>query len=557
MKKLFLGCFLLLFCANLSFAQEDAIKDSMEVFFKLGKANLLDESKDSITAAFEKYKERILKVRVTGHTCDLGSDDYNMGLSEDRANSAFDFVKTIGEYEDKAELFFYGEKVMKYDERDPNRRVHVLFYLEDDDRDTLIKKDCAEAFIEKGTYKPTKTKKSTFDLKHFSTADAMKSNNLSINDSDGRKLYFNSVVYFKASFEGSDLAANKAIKIKLPLVNEHKEGYTFYEGQDQGGSIVWKNTGKPCSVTDGADCKTYDFDWMNSGYCACAKQRKCEEDCNPDPFSGEEDPDLTAADIRYSAEKTTCKFAEGTYPSLDGVTVFDDNNKEEDLDVCEQFQYGITTDEWYPNRHKMADKKNILVKSEATPAAKTTRMYIPRSQVEDLKEPVILSGERHSKGYAKYADNVIKPIECLGPINCEYLVYDVPSTGVYKLGEWNNDAEKPKKEQKWVLKVRLLKDSKVFIGNKSTNEVYKAPNAERKGKTRPKEYSIYDCDNVGDLVAYVQNSTKKNFNLYQEAKVSELKFKKNANMYVMRRVKFKKLMDKDKGFSEAEFTKCK
>ncbi|MCH2023433.1 MAG: OmpA family protein [Saprospiraceae bacterium] len=553
MKKLFIGCFLLLFCATISFSQEEEIKDSMEVFFKLDRAILVQESTDSITAYFEKYKERILKIRVTGHTCDLGSDNYNMGLSEKRANAAFEFVKTLGEYEEKSELFFYGEKEQKYDKRDPNRRVHVLFYLEDDDQDTVITKDCAEVFVERRTYKPTKTKNSSFELDHFSTAEAMSSNNLSINDSEGRKLYFNSVVFFKASFEGSDLTAKKSVKIKLPLVNEDKGGYTFYEGQDQGGTIVWKNTGKSCTLSDGADCKTYDFDWMNSGYCACAKQRKCEEDCNPDPFSGEENPDLTASDVRYSAEKTTCKFAEGTYADLNGVTVVDDNNKDEDLDVCEQFGYGITTDDWFPNRHKMNDKKNIFVKSDATPADKTTRLYVLRSSVEDLKDPVVLVGKGHTSGYPVYKDEIAKPVDCLGPVNCEYIVYDVHSSGLYKLGEWDNDKEKPKAEQKWLLKVRLLKESRVLIGNKSTNEVYNAPNAERNGKTRVKEYSIFNCDNVGDLVVYVQNSTKKKFKLYQEAKISELKFKKKRNMYVMRRVKFKKVQD----FKEAEFTKCK
>ena len=59
MKKLFLGCFLMLCCATLSFGQEEAIKDSMEVFFKLDKANLLDESTEAITAAFEKNKESL------------------------------------------------------------------------------------------------------------------------------------------------------------------------------------------------------------------------------------------------------------------------------------------------------------------------------------------------------------------------------------------------------------------------------------------------------------------------------------------------------------------
>ena len=52
--------FLLLFflsTATFSFAQEEGVKDSMEVFFKLDKAVLLPESIDAITAAFEKNKE--------------------------------------------------------------------------------------------------------------------------------------------------------------------------------------------------------------------------------------------------------------------------------------------------------------------------------------------------------------------------------------------------------------------------------------------------------------------------------------------------------------------
>ena len=201
----------------------------------------------------------------------------------------------------------------------------------------------------------------------------------------------------------------------------------------------------------------------------------------------------------------------------------------------------------------MKDLKNIIIKSETAPGSKTTRLYLKKESLSDLSEPVILVGDRHTKGYAKYADNIVSPTPCLGSVNCEYIVYDVPSTGVYKVGEWNSGAGKPKTEDKWVLKVRLLKESVVFVGNKKTGEVYKAKNATRKDKTRPKEYIIYNCDNVGDLVVYVQNSTKPKFKLYQEAAVSELKYKKAANMYIMRRVKFNKVQD----FSEAQFTKCK
>lgn len=544
----------MLCCAAVTQAQEEAIKDSMEVYFKLDRANLLATSQEAINMAFEKNKDRIIKVRVAGHTCDLGSDNYNMGLSERRANSAFEFVKTLGDaYQEKTELFFYGEKEQKYNERDKNRRVYVLFYLEDDDRDTLIKEDCASVFIEKGTFKPNKTKAASYELKAYNTGAGMKSSNLSIEDTEGRKLYFNSVLYFNASMGGNKLTPIKTVKINLPLVNPNKEGYMLYEGMNQGGQVVWKNTGKPCQLSTVDGCETYNFDWMNSGYCACAMPRACQEDCNPDPFTGIMNPDITGANVRYSIEKTTFEFGEGTYASLDGVTIIDDNKMDSDLDVCEQFKYGITSDDWYPNRHKMTDKKNINVRSAVAPMDKMSRVYIVKKNITDLKTPVLLVGETHSAGYPKYVDQVISPTECLGPVNCEYVVYDVPSRAWYKLGEWDDSKAKTAMKDKWVLKVRLLKNSTVFVGNTKTNEVYKATNAERKGKMRPKEYVIYEAENPSDLLIYVQNDTKSNFKLYQGAKLSDLKYKKASNMYIMRRLKFKKTQS----FEDVELDICK
>ncbi|MGH1335099.1 MAG: OmpA family protein [Aureispira sp.] len=546
MKKIFLGCLLLLCCAVVTQAQEEAIKDSMEVYFKLDRANLLNESQEAINAAFEKNQDRIIKVRVAGHTCDLGSDNYNMGLSERRANAAFEYVKTLGDaYQEKTELFFYGEKEQKYDDRDMNRRVYVLFYLEDDDRDTLIEKGCASVFVEKGTFKPNKTKEASYEFQAYNTGDAMKARNLSIEDTEGRKLYFNSVLYFQAMMGGNNLTPVKTVKISLPLVNADKEGYMLYEGMDQGGKVVWKNTGKPCQMSSEASCETYNFDWMNTGYCACAMPRACQEDCNPDPFSGVETPDVTAANVRASIEKTTFEFEDGTYADFEGVTVIDDNQMESDLTVCEQFKFGIVSDDWYPNRHKMTDKKNINVRSSAAPADKMARVYVVKKNISDMSDPVLLVGETHSAGYPKYVDQVVRPTECLGPVNCEYIVYDVPARAWYKLGEWDDSKTKPAAKEKWILKVRLLKSSTVFIGNTKTNEVYKAGNAERKGKTRPKEYTILEADNPSDLVVYVQNATKKNFKLYQAVKLTDLKYKKASNMYIMRRVKFKKTQSFD------------
>ncbi len=555
MKKLLLGCFITLLFTNFTHAQEDAIKDSLEVFFALDRATLKDESKTAIDSAFVKYKERLIKMVVAGHTCDLGTNNYNMSLSQKRAESAFEYIKTLGDYAEKCELTYYGEKELKYDERDANRRVHVLFYLEDDDKDTTITKNCAEVFVEKKTYQPNKNKKISFSLMTYSTASDMSAKKLSIMDNQGRKLYFNSVVYFGAMFDGQTLEPNKNVKIKLPLVNDHKDGYTLYTGEENSdGEIVWRNTGKPCALSAGADCNTYDFDWMLNGYCACAVQRKCDDDCNPDPFSGEELPSMTDADVRYSDAKTVAKFAKGTFSNMSGVTVMDDDNMDEDLDVCEHFKYSVTTDMWFPSRHNVVNaKKNILVKSdELAERTNTTRLYVKKSDADGMKEPVILVGDKKDKkDYQVWGNETISPTTCLGEVNCDYLVFDVPATGYYKLCEWS-DKDKPKLEEKAMLKTRLLKNSSVYIGNTTNNYVYMAGNANVKGKVRPKEYSLTEFDNASDIVVYIKNSTKKK-PMYQEAKLSDLIYKEKRNLYIVRLRDFTKV----DSFDEVELSKCK
>jgi len=557
MKKLSLSFLWIFFCATFSFAQDDAILDSMEVYFKLDKAVLKAESKASIDSAISKYKERILKLRVTGHTCDLGGNNYNMGLSERRAQAAHEYVtSTYTDIAEKTELFFYGEKEQRYDERDLNRRVHVLLYLEDDDRDTLIQNNCAEAFIEKGTYKPAKNKNIAFSLNYFDTKQKVQSNNISIEDNTGRKLLFNSIAYYSAKVDGNEATANKAIKIKLPLVKENKAGFTLYRGEDNGGKIVWKNTGKPCEVTAGCEKGTYNFDLQGSGYCACAQPRACEEDCNDDPFGGLENPNLKAANIKYSAEQTVAEFANGTYADLAGVSVIDDNKLEEDLDLCTQFKYGLTTKDWFPAYDNVNGKvkKNIIIKSSAKPnGGKTTRLYVAKDKVADMKAPILLKGATTSKGYMKWGKEAIKPTTCLGTVNCDFYVFDVPASTGYKLAEWS-DKKVEQAPASYTLKIRLLKGCEVFVGNKKTGYVYKAKNVNRSGKVRTKEFEIRDFENASDIVVLARNNTKKTPR-YQEVNLTDLKFKKkkSGKIYIMRRLKFKKIDN----FENIPLSKCK
>ena len=71
-------------------------------------------------------------------------------------------------------------------------------------------------------------------------------------------------------------------------------------------------------------------------------------------------------------------------------------------------------------------------------------------------------------------NETISPTTCLGEVNCDYLVYDVPATGYYKLCEWS-DKDKPKLEESDV-EDSSLKSSNVFVGNKTNNYVYMAGN---------------------------------------------------------------------------------
>lgn len=563
MKKLYFSFLLAILCVGVSNAQE--LKDSFEVYFEFNKAVLKPDSKTTIDSFLEASKDRRLKVRVTGHTCDIGTDNYNMGLSEKRAISAFDYLKGVGEPEDNIELFFYGETELKYGKggKSENRRVFVLFALEDDDRDTLLQSGCLEVFVEKGTFKPNKNKNIEFEYKTYPTANSLKMANISMEDVNGKKYYTNGVAYFNAKFNAAQLEPGKSVKIKLPAVGTSEDGFMLFSGVEQGGKVVWKSTGRPCAAIEkSGDCNTYNFDWQQVGYCACLKPRACEEDCSSDPFGGVKAPELTAEDVRYSPSKTIAKFPTGMYKADLGsmkVDLIDDTNFAEDLDLCGQFTYGIVTEDWYPAYRNMKASQNVIIKAadnsgnaQNGDANKTLRVLIPRSKVASMENPILLPGSRVTKGYIKWETSKYEQAKCLGPINCDYVVFDVPATGNYKLGEWTDvKAETP--TESYTLKTRVIKNSIVSVGDKSSNYVYKAKNRNVKGKTRTKEYALRDANDMNALVIVVKNETAKGKKTYAEVKISELKYKSKKKMYVMR----KKALLKVKDYSEMQLSKCK
>ncbi|WBM75400.1 OmpA family protein [Saprospira grandis] len=564
MKKLYLSCLLMLLSFGMASAQD--LQDSFELYFEFNRAILKQESKTQIDSFLEATKGRRLGVRIAGYTCDIGTENYNMGLSERRAESAFEYLKEVGEPEDKMELFFYGEKDLKYGQGGvaENRRVYFLFTLEDDDRDTLLQKGCLEVFVEKGTFKPKKNKDITFTYKSLSTAREVAQAGIKMEDENGKGVYANAIAYFDAKVDGNALEAGKTLKVKMPAVGEDAEGFMLYTGVDNGGTITWKSTGKPCgSLVKEGDCSTYNFEMEVNGYCGCLKPRACEEDCSEDPFGGERLPNLEAADIRYSSEGSVAQIKDGTYTqdiaNMD-VQVVDEPNKESDCDICEQFQYGIATEDWFPAYANMNDSKNVIVKAKNSAGEaqqgdgnRGMRIMLPRDKVTETN-PVLLTGRLTKQGYMKWETSKYEQATCLGPINCDYIVFDVPATGNYKLGEWNEEPKAPG-EDTYVLKTRVLRNSTILVANKKTGYVYRAKNVTRKGKTRTKEYHIRQDDNMDDIIILqrYQHKKKAQKKRYAEVKLTDLKYKKKKKMYVLRKRTSKKIKEWD----EMDLNLCK
>jgi len=72
-------------------------KDIPPISFELNKAVLKPEAKAALDfVADVMFKHPDLKLMVFGHTCDLGSDEYNLWLSQKRAEAVKDYLVSLG-----------------------------------------------------------------------------------------------------------------------------------------------------------------------------------------------------------------------------------------------------------------------------------------------------------------------------------------------------------------------------------------------------------------------------------------------------------------------------
>lgn len=100
------------------------------IFFDLGKATLREESKAELNKLYDIMKRSDITIELGGYTDNIGSDEANMVLSQDRVNSVKSFLVGKGLSEGRIAAVGYGEQfpVASNDTeegRAKNRRVEV------------------------------------------------------------------------------------------------------------------------------------------------------------------------------------------------------------------------------------------------------------------------------------------------------------------------------------------------------------------------------------------------------------------------------------------------
>ena len=93
---------------------------------------LLPRTLDEAVAVLQRNAD--VRVEIEGHTCNIGTAEYNMALGERRANSVRDYLISRGIAANRFSTVSYGEERPKYDNareetRRLNRRAAMLVRL--------------------------------------------------------------------------------------------------------------------------------------------------------------------------------------------------------------------------------------------------------------------------------------------------------------------------------------------------------------------------------------------------------------------------------------------
>ena len=97
-----------------------------DVYFDFDRYSLRPEATRVLDEAIAAMKENTtLRLEIEGHTCNIGTAEYNLALGDRRANSVKDYLVSRGIGADRLRTVSYGEEKPKYDNsREETRRLN-------------------------------------------------------------------------------------------------------------------------------------------------------------------------------------------------------------------------------------------------------------------------------------------------------------------------------------------------------------------------------------------------------------------------------------------------
>jgi outer membrane protein OmpA-like peptidoglycan-associated protein len=111
---------------EITFDENNPDGSKMGVYFKTNKYNISSNSKlalNKLQKIFAEYPET--DILIEGHTDDVGTEEYNMKLSERRANAVGSYLRSAGVSSSRLVISWYGENQPKVDNsNDENRALN-------------------------------------------------------------------------------------------------------------------------------------------------------------------------------------------------------------------------------------------------------------------------------------------------------------------------------------------------------------------------------------------------------------------------------------------------
>ena len=87
------------------------ISDIVDVFYAFDKSELSSDSRDTLAADAKLLKAAgDAKIVIEGHCDERGTNEYNLGLGERRANAAKDYLVSLGISASRIKTISYGEE---------------------------------------------------------------------------------------------------------------------------------------------------------------------------------------------------------------------------------------------------------------------------------------------------------------------------------------------------------------------------------------------------------------------------------------------------------------